>query len=263
MRLLIAVLSTGTARLIAGAMEYRGFAVRIAQSGTQALELLSRDRFDLLLLHACLPGLDGFEVLEALAASRHPCPPRVLFLCEPELYASRPAMADAVAPICATPEKLCALMETLMQKPLPKLAAAQEPDITQAVEAFLCAISMDRRYKGRAYAAWLLEHLAPSPALEECSMGQLYRWCACAFGTTPAAVERCVRVAVESVFTQGSMRGIERFFGATVDPERGKPTNRAFLLQASQQIRLDHSLADTRSPNSSEMHHSPAAPTRV
>ena len=79
----------------------------------------------------------------------------------------------------------------------------------------------------------------------------------------PTAVERCLRVAVESVFTQGSMRGIERFFGATVDPERGKPTNRAFLLQASQQIRLDHSLADTRSPNSSEMHHSPAAPTRV
>ena len=90
-----------------------------------------------------------------------------------------------------------------------------------------------------------------------------YRLCARAFGTTPTAVERCLRVAVESVFTQGSMRGIERFFGATVDPERGKPTNRAFLLQASQQIRLDHSLADTRSPNSSEMHHSPAAPTRV
>ena len=122
---------------------------------------------------------------------------------------------------------------------------------------------MDRRYKGRAYAAWLLEHLAPSPGVEERSMGQLYRSCARAFGTTPTAVERCLRVAVESVFTQGSMRGIERFFGATVDPERGKPTNRAFLLQASQQIRLDHSLADTRSPNSSEMHHSPAAPTRV
>ena len=77
-----------------------------------------------------------------------------------------------------------------------------------------------------------------------------------------AALE-ALMLPVESVFTQGSMRGIERFFGATVDPDRGKPTNRAFLLQASQQIRLDHSLADTRTPNSSELHHSPAAPTRV
>ena len=263
MRLLIAVLNGRTARRIAAGMELRGFDALITESGAQALQLLSRDRFDLLLLHACLPELDGLEVLEALEAMNHPCPPRVLFLCEPELCAARPAMADAVAPICAAPEKLCALMETLAQKPLPKLAAAQAPRTAQAVESLLKAISMDGRYKGRAYAAWLLEHLAPSPALEARSMGQLYRSCARAFGTTPAAVERCLRVAVESVFTQGSMRGIERFFGATVDPERGKPTNRAFLLQAAQQIRLDHSLADTRSPNSSEMHHRPAAPTRV
>lgn len=122
---------------------------------------------------------------------------------------------------------------------------------------------MDRRYKGRAYAAWLLEHLAPSPVLEERSMGQLYRSCARAFGTTPTAVERCLRVAVESVFTQGSMRGIERFSAPRWTRNAASRPNRAFLLQASQQIRLDHSLADTRSPNSSEMHHSPAAPTRV
>ena len=103
MRLLIAVLSPGTARRIAAGMEIRGFDALIAPNGTQALKLLSRERFDLLILHACLPELDGFEVLESLAALHHPCPPRVLFLCEPELCASRPALADAVAPICAAP----------------------------------------------------------------------------------------------------------------------------------------------------------------
>ena len=91
MRLLIAVLSPGTARRIAAGMEIRGFDALIAPNGTQALKLLSRERFDLLILHACLPELDGFEVLESLAALHHPCPPRVLFLCEPELCASRRA----------------------------------------------------------------------------------------------------------------------------------------------------------------------------
>ena len=81
MRLLIAVLSPGTARRIAAGMEIRGFDALIAPNGTQALKLLSRERFDLLILHACLPELDGFEVLESLAALHHPCPPRVLFLC--------------------------------------------------------------------------------------------------------------------------------------------------------------------------------------
>lgn len=97
--------------------------------------------------------------------------------------------------------------------------------------------------------------------LEELPLCQLYHTCADAFHTTPASVERALRVAVESVFTQGSMQGIERFFGATVDPERGKPTNRAFLIQAAQQLR--HSLTTACSVNSSEMHHSPAAPTMV
>ena len=59
------------------------------------------------------------------------------------------------------------------------------------------------------------------------------------------------------------MQGIERFFGATVDPEKGKPTNRAFLVQAASELRRAYSLADARSPNKSVMHHNPAAPTSV
>ena len=48
MRLLIAVLSPGTARRIAAGMEIRGFDALIAPNGTQALKLLSRERFCLL-----------------------------------------------------------------------------------------------------------------------------------------------------------------------------------------------------------------------
>ena len=97
-------------------------------------------------------------------------------------------------------------------------------------------------------------------------MSQWYGQCAKVHHTSAAAVERCLRVAVESVFTQGSLQGIERCFGATVDPEKGKPTNRAFLLKAARLLRrrmADYSFTDTRSLNSSEMHHRPAAPTSV
>lgn len=263
MRLLIAVPDRRMARRLAEDMRLEGFDAQVAPDGPSALAALGREGFDLLLLHACLPGMSGADVLRALEAQPPLCPPRVLFLSDPDLPGARPQQADAYAPLCAAPQRLRALLLTLSQKPLPKLAAAQRPRAARAAEAFLRAISMQPRYKGRAYAAWLLERLILSPALESRPMGDLYRACAAAFAATPAAVERCLRVAVESVFTQGSMRGIERFFGATVDPERGKPTNRAFLLEAAQQIRLDHSLTAARSPNSSEMHHSPAAPTSV
>ena len=38
-----------------------------AESGTQAVEMIEREEPDLVLLDIQMPGLDGFEVIEALA----------------------------------------------------------------------------------------------------------------------------------------------------------------------------------------------------
>ena len=261
MRLLIALMNPSTARAVQSEMESRGHIADVVLNGAPIPRMLREQPRDVLLLHECLPGMDGLSILTSLQADCPVCPPRVLFVCEPELCAARPAAADCIAPICAGPQKLCALAEIIGKKPLPKLAAARREQTAQAIEHFLDALSLQKHLKGRAYAAWMLRLMAPSPMLEDQPLCQLYQACAEAFHTTPASVERALRVAVESVFTQGSMQGIERFFGATVDPERGKPTNRAFLLQAAQQLR--HSLTTACSVNSSEMHHSPAAPTMV
>ncbi len=265
MRLLIALMEREPAVAVAARMARLGYDVTLALDGKEALEQLLTGCFDLALLHACLPRLDGLCVLRALRERALLCPPRVLFVCDARLCDQPLWEADCLAPLCAAPQRLCSLLSILSQKPLPKLAAAQSGRVARAVDAFLDELRLSPAYKGRAYAAWLLDRLIPSPAMEKRPMAQWYQACAEAFATTPAAVERCLRVAVESVFTQGSMRGIEAFFGATVDPERGKPTNRAFLMQAVERLRLalGHSLADTRSLNSSEMHQSPAAPTMV
>ena len=47
-------------------MEQNGYEVMIAQSGEECLEIISKDRPDLLLLDIMLPGIDGFEVCEIL-----------------------------------------------------------------------------------------------------------------------------------------------------------------------------------------------------
>ena len=122
-------------------------------------------------------------------------------------------------------------------------------------------IGMDRRYKGFEYAVWLLSRLCLCSTAEQLAMETLYQACGQTFRVQPASVERCLRVAIESVFTHGSLKGIDRYFGVTVDPERGKPTNRAFLLQGMLQLR--YSFTAALSPNNSDTHHNPAAPTMV
>lgn len=268
MRLLIATLSLAQAERVCAELYASGaqWDIVIATDGLSALHDLLREGFDLLLLHACLPKLDGLAVLGALREQNLLCPPRVLFLSEPELFERFEPAVDCAVPFFTTPDRLCMLLRVLAKKPLPMLAAANRNRDREATEAFLNLLSLKQDLKGRAYASWLICRMLPSPAQEEAAMGELYTACAQAHHTTPAAVERCLRLAVENVFTQGNLCGIERFFGATVDPERGKPTNRAFLLQAVAQLRLQlgsYSLADVRSPKSNEMHQSPAAPTNV
>lgn len=263
MRLFVALPDSVQAEDIRNKMEMRQWYVECSQSGRQTVDRLCEETFDLLLLHCCLGEMDGFTVGEWLKQCQLICSPRIVLLSPREYCPERPDWADAVVESGVSVANLCSLLQLIAKKPLPALAAAQFPQMKLAVDTFLDQIAMDSRLKGRAYAAWVLMHILPSSIAESLSLNTLYAACADAFGVRPASVERCIRTAVEGVFTQGSIQGIDRFFGATVDPEKGKPTNRAFLLQAAGELRRCYSLADARSPNSSVIHHSPAAPTSV
>lgn len=259
MRLLILWPDEQAACMIRSVMEQDNWDITIRRDGREAL--LLADSFDIMLMHLCLPGLDGLSAGDAFAAASPVRPPRILFAAPPEWCVHHPSWADCTVDAGISILHLCQLLRIIAQKPLPKLAAAQQQTIEDHIDRLLNDLSLSKRMKGRLYAQWLLKRIIPSTPGSTQTLYMLYAECAQVFQTTPSAVERCLRVAVESVFTRGSMKSIERFFGATVDPERGKPTNRAFLMQAAQQLR--YSLATARSLNSSEMHHSPAAPTSV
>ncbi len=210
---------------------------RHVKDGQAALQTLTEARFDLLLLHPCLPHLDGYEVLGRLWKMQLACPPRVLMLSEPELCKRETLRADCVAPLLASTTHLCRLLELLAQRKTPLLACGTRGLRETLIGELLDTLGVNPAFKGRSYIAWLLDRIIPSPWLENELTSTLYPACASVYRTTPAAVERCVRHAVEELFTRGSMEGIERYFGTTVDPERGKPTNRAFLIGAAEQLR--------------------------
>lgn len=52
--------------LLQVAFEQNGFAAEVAYSGKEALKLLSKKHIDAVLLDLMMPGMSGFEVLEAI-----------------------------------------------------------------------------------------------------------------------------------------------------------------------------------------------------
>ena len=55
---------------------------------------------------------------------------------------------------------------------------------------------------------------------------------------TPASVERNIRYAIECAWVRGELTVLQELFGYTIQAEKGKPTNRAFLAQLCEHIRL-------------------------
>jgi len=55
--------------------------------------------------------------------------------------------------------------------------------------------------------------------------------------STPSKVERGIRHAISSAWNRGDVDVLYKYFGNTVDPNKGKPTNAEFICAAAQEIR--------------------------
>jgi len=61
-------------------MEQNGYNTLVAQSGEEALEMISKEKPDLVLLDIMLPGVDGFEVCEIVRLNPEWRNTKIIFL---------------------------------------------------------------------------------------------------------------------------------------------------------------------------------------
>lgn len=66
----------------------------------------------------------------------------------------------------------------------------------------------------------------------------LYPKLAAKFDTTAARVERGIRHAVSITFERGDLDVLGKYFGNSVSPKTGKPTNSQFIAQIANEIRM-------------------------
>ena len=67
-------------------------------------------------------------------------------------------------------------------------------------------------------------------------------------GTTSSRVERAIRHVIEQVYLKADLKRLDHFLGNIVDPEKGRPTNGAFIAA------LALKLARTANPPPKEEH---------
>ena len=119
---------------------------------------------------------------------------------------------------------------------IPRVALARLPEMTCLAQGLLRALSVPQGLGAWRFLPDMAALSALHPALLQDLCRRLYPLAARRHGMTPAAVERSLRLCVEAAWSRGQLEALERFFGQSVDPERGKPTNREFLQRVSWQL---------------------------
>lgn len=212
-----------TGRRIQYDMEDQGadWRCRVATHAGQAVSLLG-DAEVLLLL----PCAESEALLSAWAAHSPIAPPYIFGAHAPD---------GALPPLTELPSLLPAWRR---KGHLPALSARHLPDTMQIAEALLHAMAVPPKLRARSFLPEMLALTVVHPPLLHDLTHGLYPLIAGRYAMTAAGVERSLRLCVESTWSRARLDALERFFGSSVDPERGKPTNREFLCRMQERLTL-------------------------
>ncbi len=196
-----------------------------AASDEQARTLLHSRRPQLAVVTACPASA---RLLQQLNAQPVLAPPYLLGVGFPA--------ADGQLP---EPAALPALLEVWRRLGrLPALHQLRLPEAAGLARGLLRALGVPPRLRAWDFLPDMAGLTAVHPPLLTDMAHRLYPLTGQRHRMTASAVERSLRLCIEATWSRGDLAALERFFGSSVDPDRGKPTNREFLCRVQEWVTL-------------------------
>ena len=222
-----------------------------AYNGKEALKVLEETQPDVLLLDIIMPYMDGLGVLEQLPELNLENRPKVIMLTAfghenitqravelgANYYILKPFNMDLLSErirqlsVCdnGSREKK---YESKPKKPV--TSGNLESEITN----ILHEIGIPAHIKGYQYLREAILMVIREIEILGAITKVLYPRIAEKYNTTPSRVERAIRHAIEVAWSRNNVETIKRFFGYTINTERGKPTNSEFIALVADKLRL-------------------------
>lgn len=236
-----------------------------AQNGQDALKLLEEHNPDVLLLDIIMPHLDGIGVLEKipqLNLERQPC---IIMLTAfghenitqkavelgASYYILKPfdmeVMADRIRQITGqvgtrsqhdNKEALAARYSSAGNNTDNNNSRGYSSSPEEEVTEMLHEIGIPAHIKGHLYLREAILSVVEEIELLGAITKVLYPRIAEKYQTTPSRVERAIRHAIEVAWERANVDIIKKFFGYTINANRGRPTNSEFIAMMADRLRL-------------------------
>lgn len=241
--------------------------VGVAYHGNEALELISREEPDVVLLDIIMPHLDGLGVLEKLQNA--PLRPKIIILTAfgqesmtqravslgANYYILKPFDLDILGkrirqlqddfsnsmniPHTSGINNDRYTINSNSSSPsyngvLPPTTKNLEVEVTRMIHQ----MGVPAHVKGYQYLRDAIVSVVIEVSLLGAVTKELYPMIAVKYQTTPSRVERAIRHAIELAWDRGNVDFMNRFFGYTINVDRGKPTNSEFVAMVADKLRM-------------------------
>lgn len=218
--------------------------VGVANNGVEALEIINNEQPDVVVLDIIMPHLDGIGVLEKLSQSDMPKRPKVIMLTAfgQENITQRAVDLGADYYILK-PFDFTVLANRIRQlsdgaSVLQYTPVVKTKNLDVAVTNVIHEMGVPAHIKGYQYLRDAILMVIDEVSLLGAVTKELYPMIAQKYQTTPSRVERAIRHAIELAWDRGNVEMMNRFFGYTINLERGKPTNSEFIAMIADRLRI-------------------------
>ena len=213
---------------------------RAVGSGDAALACAARVPPDVLVVDAVLPHLDGVGVIERMQGMLGERMPVVVggSVLSFSDEAFRRLGAQHLVSVPWNEAQLCRILMDVICRMDTQVDWAQAETGFHRAQEFLRQMGLSDRLSGFTYLAWAAALTGMHEEWLYAVRDRLYVPIAQRFDTTPECVERLIRHAVERTADTVGAKGIYTFFGNTIDPMRGKPTNAQIIGMLGERVRI-------------------------
>lgn len=218
--------------------------VGVANNGVEALEIINNDQPDVVVLDIIMPHLDGIGVLEKLSQSDLPKRPKVIMLTAFGQESITQRAVDLGADYyILKPFDFTVLANRIRQlydgaSVLQYTPVVKTKNLDVAVTNVIHEMGVPAHIKGYQYLREAILMVIDEVSLLGAVTKELYPMIAQKYQTTPSRVERAIRHAIELAWDRGNVEMMNRFFGYTINLERGKPTNSEFIAMIADRLRI-------------------------
>ncbi len=219
----------------------------IAHNGQETLQLIQEREPDIVILDIVMPHLDGIGVLEELQDLDYDYRPKIVMLTAlgQESMTLRSVELGADYYI-VKPFDLEVLANRLRQlvdgQSLPtgpsQIVNCSGRNMDVEVTKIIHQMGVPAHIKGYQYLREGILMVIDDVSLLGAVTKEMYPMIAKKYMTTPSRVERAIRHAIELAWDRGNVEMMNKFFGYTINVERGKPTNSEFIAMVADKLRI-------------------------